>query len=283
MKITECPRDAMQGIHEFIPTALKATYINALLKVGFYAIDFGSFVSPKAMPQMADANLLTDMLDVSESTSKLLAIVANEKGAIDACKHDIIDVLGFPFSVSETFQLRNANSTIEASFARVNTIQDLCLRTNKTLLIYLSMGFGNPYGDPYNADILSHWIYKLSQIGVSTMLFSDTVGVSTPESISMIYNDVVPCFTNTDFGLHLHSTPHTAKEKIETAINLGCQRFDTALLGYGGCPMALDQLTGNLNTFDLLETLKAKNAMPHLNQNALELSTSIAQNIFSYY
>ena len=238
----------MQGIHQFIPTELKARYINALLQVGFDTIDFGSFVSAKAIPQMQDTGDVLKMLDLSSTKSKLLAIVANKRGAIDAVQFEEIAYLGYPFSVSETFQLRNTNATIEESLSRVADIQDICFSNNRKLVIYLSMGFGNPYGDPWNVEIVQHWVDHLAEMDIRIMALSDTIGVSNPDNISYLFSNLIPPYPDVEFGAHLHTQPHNWKEKMEAAYNSGCRRFDAAMKGYGGCPMAKDELTGNMAT-----------------------------------
>jgi len=238
----------MQGLKEFIPTKTKAEYINQLLKVGFDTLDFGSFVSPKAIPQMRDTADVLSKLDLSETETKLLAIVANKRGANDACQFGEIDILGYPFSVSETFQLRNTNATIEESLGRVEEIQNLCLKNNKTMLVYLSMGFGNPYGDEWNVDIVAKWTEKLSDMGITILQLSDTIGVSSPESIDYLFSNLIKKYPQIEFGAHLHTTPNTWQSKIEAAYKAGCIRYDGALRGYGGCPMAKDDLTGNMPT-----------------------------------
>ncbi len=250
--LIECPRDAMQGIKEFISTEKKAKYINQLLKVGFHTIDFGSFVSPKAIPQMRDTADVLSRLDLSSTSSKLLAIVANQRGADDASKFEEIDYLGYPFSISETFQLRNTNATIEQSLERVHQIQDICVRHNKKMVLYISMGFGNPYGDPWNAEVVHQWTEKLSQIGIEIISLSDTIGVSNPESISYLFGNLIPEFPKITFGAHLHTEPHNWKEKIVAAYENGCYRFDGAIKGLGGCPMAKDDLTGNMPTENVI-------------------------------
>lgn len=242
----------MQGIHEYIPAATKAKYINTLLKVGYDTIDFGSFVSPKAIPQMRDTAEVLTLLDLSETKSKLLAIVANTRGATDAAQHPEIDYLGYPFSISETFQLRNTNATIEESLGRVGRIKDVCDASNKELVIYISMGFGNPYGDEWNVEICQKWVEKLHDMGISIMALSDTIGVGTPQSISYLFSNLIPLFPDVEFGAHLHTQPHTWEEKIAAAHSAGCLRFDAAIKGYGGCPMAKDDLTGNMPTENLL-------------------------------
>lgn len=238
----------MQGLSTFIPTELKARYINQLLKVGFDTIDFGSFVSPKAIPQMRDTADVLSRLDLSNTKSKLLAIVANKRGAEDAGRFDEITYLGYPFSISETFQLRNTNATIEESLSRVEDIQAICTRTNKRLVIYISMGFGNPYGDPWNVEIAQKWVDRLADMGIRIMALSDTIGVSNPESISYLFSNLIPPYPDVEFGAHLHTTPQSWREKVESAFASGCRRYDCAMRGYGGCPMAKDDLTGNMPT-----------------------------------
>ncbi|MEB0249980.1 hydroxymethylglutaryl-CoA lyase, partial [Mucilaginibacter sp. 5B2] len=258
-KITECPRDAMQGLHDFVPTDVKAAYINLLLQVGFDTIDFGSFVSPKAIPQLRDTAEVLSKLDLDNTKSKLLAIIANYRGAEDAVVHPEIHYLGYPFSISETFQLRNTNTTIEQAFDNVKRINELCGANNKSLLIYLSMGFGNPYGDEWNTEIVQHWAQKMIEEGIGYIALSDTVGASTPEQIISLY----PALTNlseiTEIGVHLHSTPDTWQEKIAAAYEAGCKKFDVALKGHGGCPMAADDLTGNIATENLIAYLLHQN------------------------
>jgi len=257
IKLTECPRDAMQGLHEFVPTDIKAHYINLLLQVGFDTIDFGSFVSHKAIPQMRDTAEVLGKLDLSKSSSKLLAIIANYRGAEDAARFDEITYLGFPFSISETFQQRNTNSSIEESFETVKRVNELCsVHNNKQLLVYLSMGFGNPYGDEWNVEIVEHWAEKMMNEGIGIISLADTTGTSTPEKIETIYPSLVSRFPKTEFGVHLHSTPDTSFEKIKAAFDSGCKRFDSALKGYGGCPMAADDLTGNIATENVISFLQ---------------------------
>jgi hydroxymethylglutaryl-CoA lyase len=247
IQITECPRDAMQGLTAFVPTEIKATYINLLLQVGFDAIDFGSFVSPKAIPQMRDTARVLQMLDLSNTRSKLLAIIANYRGAQDAVIHEEITYLGYPFSIAETFQLRNANSTISDAFDTVKRIKNLCITKNKELLVYLSMGFGNPYGDEWNTDIVLQWAEKLIKEGINIIALSDTIGIASPEQIKSIYSLLYRAFPKTEFGVHLHSTPDTWYEKVDAAYQSGCKRFDGALKGYGGCPMARQYRYRKLN------------------------------------
>jgi hydroxymethylglutaryl-CoA lyase len=259
IKLTECPRDAMQGIAHFIPTDLKAAYINLLLQVGFDTIDFGSFVSPKAIPQMQDTAEVLKKLDLSSTKSKLLAIIANYRGAEDACQHEEISYLGYPFSISETFQLRNANTTLEHAFDTVKRIKELCTVKSKELLVYLSMGFGNPYGDEWNVEIVQEWTAKLIEEDINIIALSDTVGIATREQISTIYPALCDTFPETEFGLHLHATPDKWHDKIEAAYNAGCHSFDSVLKGYGGCPMAADELTGNIATENLIIYLHSQN------------------------
>lgn len=281
IKLTECPRDAMQGLHNFIPTKLKAEYINLLLQVGFDTIDFGSFVSPKAIPQMSDTAEVLKRLDLSNTKSKLLAIIANYRGAEEATQHEEITYLGFPFSISETFQQRNTNSTIADSFELVKKTQELCTSKNKQLLVYLSMGFGNPYGDEWNVEIVSNWTEKLVGEGVKIIALSDTIGVATPEQIKSIYPALANRFPQTEFGVHLHSTPTTWHEKAEAAYQSGCKRFDSALKGYGGCPMAKDDLTGNIATENLIDYLQSQNALSGLNMDKLQEALNYSGRIFS--
>ncbi len=253
VQLIECPRDAMQGIKDWIPTDLKAQYINQLLKVGFDTIDFGSFVSPKAIPQMKDTADVLSLLDLDRTDSKLLAIVANQRGARDAVQFDEIDYLGFPFSISETFQIRNTNSTIEESLHRVADIQSIAIKNKKKLVVYISMGFGNPYGDEWNVEIVEKWANQLSAMGIRILSLSDTIGVSTPESISYLFSNLIPALPDVTVGAHLHTTPTTWREKVNAAYQAGCRRFDGALKGYGGCPMAKDDLTGNMPMENMMD------------------------------
>jgi len=281
IKLTECPRDAMQGLHNFIPTELKAEYINLLLQVGFDTIDFGSFVSPKAIPQMADTAEVLKQLDLSSTKSKLLAIIANYRGAEEAAQHEEITYLGFPFSISETFQQRNTNSSIADSFELVKKMQQLCMSKNKQLLVYLSMGFGNPYGDEWDVDIVSNWTEKLVNEGIKIIALSDTIGIATPEQIRSIYPALANNFPQTEFGVHLHSTPTTWREKAEAAYESGCKHFDSALKGYGGCPMAKDDLTGNIATENLIDYLQSQKAISGLNMDKLRGALNYSGRIFS--
>lgn len=252
MAIVECPRDAMQGIHPFIPTQRKIDYINSLLKVGFDTIDFGSFVSPKAIPQLRDTQEVLDNLDLSETSSRLLSIVANERGAEMAVANAPIHDLGFPFSLSETFQQRNTNKSMHEAFDTVKRISELCASNNKRLVVYLSMGFGNPYNEPWNVEIVEEWAEKMVAEGVEVLSLSDTIGTSTPESINYLFSNLIPRFDKVTFGAHLHTTPQTWHEKVDAAWKAGCRRFDGAIKGYGGCPMAADDLVGNMPTEKLL-------------------------------
>ena len=280
IKFIECPRDAMQGIKEFIPTDVKAAYLNQLLRVGFDTIDFGSFVSPKAIPQMRDTAEVLSQLDLSATQSKLLAIVANQRGADDAVQHEAIDYLGYPFSISETFQLRNTNATIEESVDRVKAIQDTCVKYNKTMVVYISMGFGNPYGDPWNVEIVQKWVDQLADMEIKILSLSDTIGVSTPESISYLFGNLIPPYPDVEFGAHLHTPPHNWKEKIVAAYENGCKRFDSAVKGYGGCPMAKDDLTGNMATENLVHYFSEINEADHLDLEAFVKSMELSNNVF---
>lgn len=256
--ITECPRDAMQGIHDWIPTETKVSYLNSLLKCGFDTLDFGSFVSPKAIPQMKDTAEVLEQLTLTDT--KMLAIVANERGAEDAIQHEPIKYLGYPFSISETFQQRNTNATIEESLKRVEGIQNLCVKTNKTLLLYLSMGFGNPYGDKWNEDLVTEWSQRLFNLfGVKQLALSDTIGSATPELVKKVFSTVVPELPNVIIGAHLHTIPEGAKALTAAAYEGGCRHFDGAIKGFGGCPMAKDDLTGNMPTERMLEWFKENN------------------------
>ncbi|HRH03831.1 MAG TPA: hydroxymethylglutaryl-CoA lyase [Bacteroidia bacterium] len=280
MKIIECPRDAMQGIEEFIPTQKKIDYINSLLRVGFDTIDFGSFVSPKAIPQLRDTSEVLAGLDLSNTSSKLLAIVANTRGAEAAVEFEEINYLGYPFSISETFQMRNTNATIQESLIRVEEIQNLCERNNKKLVIYISMAFGNPYGDEWSSDVAIYWTGMLHRMGIKIIALSDTVGVSTPESIEYLFSNLIPRFNAIEFGAHLHSTPETRMEKIGAAYTSGCRRFDVAIHGFGGCPMANDNLVGNLSTESLIHYLETNKLDPKLNKALLLESYSLANSVF---
>ena len=280
VQLIECPRDAMQGWKNFIPTEKKIEYINSLLEVGFDTIDFGSFVSPKAIPQMADTKEVVRKLKVESSKSKLLAIVANVRGAREAIIYDEISYLGFPFSISPTFQLRNTNSTIEESVNRVEEIQNLCIKNNKELVVYLSMGFGNPYGDEYNEEILLKWADEIIKKEIKIISLADTVGVASPEQISFALNTLIPKYKDAIIGVHLHSTPTDWQQKLEAAVDAGCKRFDGALKGIGGCPMAGNDLVGNMNMELMISYLEGKNLIGDLNKEALQKSLKLASDIF---
>ena len=278
--IIECPRDAMQGIKEFIPTPSKSAYINKLLKVNFDTIDVGSFVSPKAIPQMRDTAELIESLDLSQTDTRLLTIVANTRGAYDAVEFDEISYLGFPFSISETFQMRNTNATIEKSLQRVADIQSITIKNEKELLIYISMGFGNPYGDEWSVEIVEKWVSDLYAMGIRKLNLSDTIGVSTPESISYLFSNLIPLFPDVEFGAHLHTTPDKWEEKIHAAYTSGCRRFDGAIKGYGGCPMAKDELTGNMPTEKMLSYFDQHQIATGLDPVAFQEALKASQGIF---
>jgi hydroxymethylglutaryl-CoA lyase len=278
--LIECPRDAMQGWEHFIPTADKVRYLNALLKVGFDVLDFGSFVSAKAIPQLVDTKDVIPRLDLSNTNTKLLAIIANTRGAEEAVQYDEISYLGFPFSISETFQLRNTNKTIAQSLAQVEEMQALCLKRNKELVIYISMGFGNPYGDEYNAEVAINWVKKLSDLGIKTIAMSDTVGVADPANISYIYNSIIPEFKHINIGAHFHSAPGQWEEKIQAAYNAGCLRYDSAMKGIGGCPMAEDDLVGNIATENIIGWCDRNNIPLKINRDAFREAYNMAGNIF---
>ena len=282
IKIIECPRDAMQGIKQFIPTEQKVQYIQSLLRVGFDTIDFGSFVSPKAIPQMADTADVLSQLDLSTTTSKLLAIIANVRGAKEASVHNNIDYLGYPFSISENFQMRNTHKTIEESIKTLSEILDIGYKTNKEVVVYISMGFGNPYGDPWNVDIVGEWTEKLANMGVRILSLSDTVGTSNPESIDYLFSNLIPQYTNIEFGAHLHTTAATWYEKVNAAHQAGCNRFDGAIQGYGGCPMATDELIGNMPTEKLLSYFTSQKSNV-LNALSFESAHNEASKIFNNF
>ncbi len=280
MKLIECPRDAMQGLEVFIPTIDKINYINQLLKVGFDTIDFGSFVSAKAIPQMRDTAQVLEQLQWKESKSKLLAIVGNVRGALEASEFDGITYLGFPLSVSETFQLRNTNKSIAEAFNTVEEIQNICLKTNKKLVTYISMGFGNPYNDLYSIDLVNNFVDILIALGVDIISLADTVGVSTPESIQSLFTTLTKQYPAIEIGVHLHSNPVTSLEKIDAAFAAGCRRFDGAMKGFGGCPMANDELVGNLATETLLLFLSQKNIDASIDLEEFNKALQIADKIF---
>lgn len=283
VKIIECPRDAMQGIKEFIPTEKKVQYIQSLLKDGYDTIDFGSFVSPKAIPQMQDTAEVLARLDLSQTQSKLLAIVANTKGAVDASVYNEIQYLGYPFSISEIFQMRNTHKTIAESIVTLQEILEVAQKSNKEVVAYLSMGFGNPYGDPWNVDIVGEWTEKLSGMGVKILSLSDTIGSSTPETINYLFGNLIPKYPHIEFGAHLHTTPDTWYEKIDAAYKAGCMRFDGAIKGFGGCPMAKDDLTGNMPTEKMLSYFTANKVDTNVNATSFESSYNEALKIFNFY
>jgi hydroxymethylglutaryl-CoA lyase len=280
IKIIECPRDAMQGMDVFIPTDQKAAFINQLLKVGFDTIDFGSFVSPKAIPQLRDTAEVLQKLDLSGTSSKLLAIVANQRGALDACQFEEINYLGFPLSVSETFQQRNTNASIRESFVRIEAIQDLCLKENKELIVYITMGFGNPYGDPWNINIVQNSIDKLSKLGIKKIPLSDIMGTANAETIGSTLNALIAAYEDIEFGLHLHTAAVEHYQKIHAAYNAGCRRFDTVINGYGGCPKTGKALIGNLDTMDFYRFAIANNLPINLNEGELIKAEQHARKIF---
>lgn len=278
MKIIECPRDAMQGWHQFIPTEQKISYLNMLGQVGFDTLDMGSFVSPKAVPQMKDTAEVLDALE--DTNSKLLTIVANTRGAMQAMEFEKIDCVGFPFSVSETFQKRNTNKSIDASLSDVDDIFNLAEKNNKTLVVYLSMAFGNPYGENWHQDIVAEWGRRLSEMGVSVIALSDTIGVSNPETISHLFSLLITEVSDVEWGAHLHTKPNTWREKIESAYNSGCRRFDGAIKGYGGCPMAINELVGNMPTEKLLSFAQEKKESTSINTLAFESAFNKAIDVF---
>lgn len=283
VKIIECPRDAMQGIRDWIPTTEKVKYIQSLLRCGFDTIDFGSFVSPKAIPQMQDTAEVLSKLELSTTKSKLLAIVANLRGAEDAVKHPEIDYLGYPFSISENFQMRNTHKTIAESLVLLQDILNLAHKNNKEVVAYLSMGFGNPYGDPWNVEIVGEWTERLSAMGVKILSLSDTVGTSTPDIISYLFSNLIPRYPHIEFGAHLHTTPNGWHEKIDAAFKAGCLRFDGAIQGFGGCPMAKDELTGNMPTEKMLSYFTAAKISSNINPMSFESAHNEATKIFTKY
>lgn len=283
IKLIECPRDAMQGIKTFIPTDKKVQYIQALLRCGFDTIDFGSFVSPKAIPQMADTAEVLSKLDLSATQSKLLAIVANTRGASDASKFEEIDYLGYPFSISENFQMRNTHKTIAESVEILKEILEIANNTDKEVVAYLSMGFGNPYGDPWNLEIVGNWTEKLSGMGVKILSLSDTIGTSSPENIEYLFSNLIPKYPQIEFGAHLHTTPSKWHEKIDAAYRAGCARFDGAIQGFGGCPMAKDELTGNMPSEKMLSYFNSKKADTNIKMTSFESAFNEASKIFGAY
>ncbi len=283
VKLIECPRDAMQGIKTFIPTEEKARYIQSLLGCGFDTIDFGSFVSPKAIPQMVDTAQVLERLDLSKTNSKLLAIVANTRGAIDACKHKTIDYLGYPFSISENFQMRNTHKTIAQSVDTLKSILEIAHTNNKEVVTYISMGFGNPYGDPWDVDIVGEWTEKLAAMGTRILSLSDTIGSSTPEVINYLFSNLISKYPDIEFGAHLHTTPSKWHEKVDAAYKAGCRRFDGAVQGFGGCPMAKDELTGNMPTEKMLSYFTSQKADSSVNWMVFEAAYNKATELFSAY
>ena len=283
IKIIECPRDAMQGIKDFIPTQAKVRYIQSLLRCGFDTLDFGSFVSPKAIPQMQDTAQVLAQLDLSKTDTKLLAIIANTKGAIDAATHKEIQYLGFPFSISENFQMRNTHKTIAESIVTLQEILEIADKANKEVVAYLSMGFGNPYGDPWNVEIVANWTEKLSNMGVKILSLSDTIGSSTPEVIDYLFSNLISQYPNIEFGAHLHTTPDKWYEKVSAAHKAGCIRFDGAIKGYGGCPMAKDDLTGNMPTEKMLSYFAEQKLDTNVKMMSFEAAYNEALLIFNHY
>jgi len=283
VKIIECPRDAMQGIKAFIPTQRKIDYIQSLLRVGFDTLDFGSFVSPKAIPQMQDTAEVLAALDLSSTQSRLLAIIANTQGAQAAVQHKEIRYLGYPFSISENFQMRNTHKTIAQSIVTLQEILDVAHTADKEVVAYLSMGFGNPYGDPWNVDIVGEWTQKLANMGVKILSLSDTVGSSTPDVIEYLFSNLIPAFPGIEFGAHLHTVPDKWHEKVDAAYKAGCRRFDGAIQGFGGCPMAKDELTGNMPTEKMLSYFTAAKADAGLNALSFESAYNEATKVFGEY
>lgn len=280
IKIIECPRDAMQGWAKFIPTEKKIEYLNSLLKVGFDTLDFGSFVSAKAIPQMADTQQVIPKLNIESQKTKLLAIVANLRGAEEAVLFDEISYLGFPFSISETFQQRNTGSTIAESLKRVEDIQELCKKNKKELVVYISMGFGNPYGDVYSEEIVFNWVNELLQFDINIFSLADTVGLATPEQVLSVTKHLIQSLPDKEIGVHLHSTHQNWEQKLKAAIGAGCTRFDGALKGIGGCPMAGNDLVGNMDSILMINYFREIGSLQNLDMNALETSKKIAQEIF---
>lgn len=276
LQLTECPRDAMQGLHDFIPTEKKTAYINSLLTCGFDTIDFGSFVSPKAIPQLRDTAEVLNGLQLTAASPKLLAIIANVRGAEDAVKFDEITYLGYPFSISETFQQRNTNASISESLVRVEEIQKLCIQHNKQLVVYISMAFGNPYGDAWSSDVAINWTKRLAGMGIRIISLADTTGVSNPENITYLFSNLIPAFPEITIGAHLHTTPDTWKEKMTAAWNSGCRRFDHAIKGFGGCPMAADDLTGNMATENVLAFLDEQQVAHGINREQFRQAMQLA-------
>ncbi|MDB4060047.1 hydroxymethylglutaryl-CoA lyase [Flavobacteriaceae bacterium] len=281
IKIVECPRDAMQGIKQWIPSEIKLDYLQSVLSVGFDVVDFGSFVSKRAIPQMSDSAYIFDQLDLSNTTSKLLAIVANERGALDACSHSSLSFLGFPFSISEIFQMRNTNKSINESFEELKKIKTISEKYSKNLVVYLSMGFGNPYGEPWNYEIVEKWIDKLSDLKIQVISLSDTIGTAVPDDIFRIFSNIIPKYTQVEFGAHFHTKPDDWFKKIDSAYRAGCKRFDGAIQGFGGCPMAKDELTGNLPTEKLISYFNTLNKKTSINSLNFESCYNHALRLFN--
>ncbi|WP_116770747.1 hydroxymethylglutaryl-CoA lyase [Maribacter litoralis] len=283
VKIVECPRDAMQGIKHFIPTNEKVRYLQSLLGCGFDTLDFGSFVSPKAIPQMVDTAEVLSKLDLSKTSSKLLSIVANVRGAQDAASHPEVDYLGFPFSISENFQMRNTHKTIAQSVETLQEIFNIADAANKEVVTYISMGFGNPYGDPWNVEIVGEWTERLAKMGAKILSLSDTVGSSDPETISYLFSNLIPKYPTIEFGAHLHTTPTKWHEKVAAAYESGCRRFDGAIQGFGGCPMAKDDLTGNMPTEKMLSYFTSQKISSGVNAMTFEAAYNKATELFTQY
>ena len=281
IKIVECPRDAMQGIKQWIPSEIKLDYLQSVLSVGFDVVDFGSFVSKRAIPQMSDSAYIIDQLDLSNTTSKLLAIVANERGAFEACSHSSLSYLGFPFSISEIFQMRNTNKSINESFEELKKIKTISEKYSKNLVVYLSMGFGNPYGEPWNYEIVEKWIDKLSDLKIQVISLSDTIGTAVPDDIFRIFSNIIPKYTQVEFGAHFHTKPDDWFKKIDSAYRAGCKRFDGAIQGFGGCPMAKDELTGNLPTEKLISYFNTLNKKTSINSLNFESCYNHALRLFN--
>ena len=281
VKIIECPRDAMQGIRKWIPSNDKLSYIQSVLSVGFDVVDFGSFVSPRAIPQMRDTDYIIDNLDLSNTKSKLLAIVANQRGALEASKYSSISYLGYPFSISETFQMRNTNKTILESLNELKEIKSLCEKFNKELVVYLSMGFGNPFGEPWNYEIVEKWIDKLHKLGINIISISDTIGLAKKSDIELIFTNLIPKYSRIEFGSHFHTKPDQWFEKVNSAYQSGCKRFDGAILGFGGCPMAKDDLTGNLPTEKLISFFNSVGVKTNINSLNFESCYNNSLKLFS--
>ena len=282
IKIVECSRDAMQGIKQWIPSKDKLDYLQSVLSVGFDVIDFGSFVSKRAIPQMSDSAFIIDNLDLSNTKSKLLAIVANERGALDACRYSSLNFLGYPFSISEIFQMRNTNKNIFESFEELKRIKEIAEKNNKKLVVYLSMGFGNPYGDPWNADIIAEWVSKMVVMGISIISISDTIGTAIPSDIIKLYSTIIPCYPAITFGAHFHTHPDFWYEKVNAAFSAGCLRFDGTIKGMGGCPMAQDKLVGNMPSEKLISFFTSRKLLPkNLDLFSFESSYNFSQKILT--